>query len=115
MNPVDRIDHMTAETHNDLAVAPQTESRKPRSTRVGVVTSASRDKTIKVTVSYQVRHPKYGKYIRRRTVLHAHDEQNRCQNGDLVEVMHCRPLSKTKCWRLVRVLQEAPRQKAGGA
>ena len=98
---------MSAETQN--AVAPKA-PRKPRPTRTGVVTSSARDKTIKVTVSYQVRHPKYGKYIRRRTVLHAHDEQNECHDGDLVEVMQCRPMSKTKCWRLVRVVQESPRR-----
>jgi small subunit ribosomal protein S17 len=92
-----------------------TTQRRHRPTRVGVVTSSSRDKTIKVTVSYQVRHPKYGKYIRRRSVLHAHDERNECHNGDMVEVMQCRPLSKTKCWRLLRVLQQAPQQRGGGA
>jgi small subunit ribosomal protein S17 len=86
-----------------------------RPTRTGVVTSAARDKTIKVTVSYTVRHHKYGKYIRRRTVLHAHDETNQCHNGDVVEVMQCRPISKTKSWRLVRILQEAPREKGGSA
>jgi len=106
---------MSAEMNTEAVAAPGPASRKTRPTRIGVVTSAARDKTIKVTVSYQVRHPKYGKYIRRRTVLHAHDEQNQCHNGDLVEVMHCRPLSKTKCWRLVRVLQAAPLPKGGGA
>lgn len=106
---------MSAETQN---AAPTTASQRPRlarPTRVGVVTSSVRDKTIKLTVSYQVRHPKYGKYIRRRTVLHAHDEQNECHNGDLVEVMQCRPISKTKSWRLIRVLRAAPREKGGRA
>lgn len=106
---------MTPETNSVTAPAPADAARRPRSTRIGVVTSSSRDKTIKVTVSYQVRHPKYGKYIRRRTVLHAHDERNECHDGDLVEVMHCRPLSKTKCWRLVRILQAAPRERGGEA
>ncbi len=106
---------MTSETPSQTTVAVEPQARRTRPTRVGVVTSSARDKTIKVTVSYQVRHPKYGKYIRRRTVLHAHDEQNECHNGDLVEVMHCRPLSKTKCWRLVKVLQQAPRERGGGA
>jgi len=106
---------MTAGTQSEMTVPPASTVRRPRPTRVGVVTSSSRDKTIKVTVSYQVRHPKYGKFIRRRTVLHAHDERNECRDGDLVEVMQCRPLSKTKCWRLVRIVQQSPRQRGGGA
>jgi small subunit ribosomal protein S17 len=85
--------------------------RRHRATRVGVVTSAARQKTIKVTIEYLVRHPKYGKYLRRRTVLHAHDEKSECGLGDKVEVMECRPLSKTKNWRLLRILTRAPRQK----
>ena len=60
------------------------------------MTSAARQKTIRVTVSYLVRHPKYGKYLRRRSMLHAHDEKNECRNGDLVEIVQCRPVSKTK-------------------
>lgn len=83
--------------------------RRTRSTRVGVVSSAARNKTIGVTIQYMVKHPKYGKYLRRRTVLHAHDEQNTCVVGDKVEIMECRPLSKTKSWRLVRILHAAPR------
>lgn len=86
--------------------------RGKRPARVGVVTSDKRDKTIAVTVSYSVRHPKYGKYMRRRTVLHAHDERNEAATGDKVEIVLCRPISKTKSWRLARVLQRAPR---GGA
>jgi len=74
-----------------------------------VVTSDRRDKTIRVTVSYTVKHSKYGKYIRRRTVLHAHDERNEAAVGDKVEIMLCRPISKTKSWRLVRILERAPR------
>ncbi len=88
--------------------------RRPRALRVGVVMSDARHKTIKVGIEFQVKHPKYGKYLSRRTVLHAHDEQNECATGDTVEVMECRPISKTKHWRLVRVLSRAPR-KAGGA
>ncbi|MBK9126738.1 MAG: 30S ribosomal protein S17 [Phycisphaerales bacterium] len=89
-------------------------ARKPRATRVGVVTAGARHKTIKVTIEYQVKHPKYNKFLSRRTVLHAHDEKNECGVGDTVEVMECRPLSKTKNWRLVRILTRAPR-KAGEA
>ena len=79
--------------------------RTTRARRVGVVTSDKGDKTIRVAYLYSVKHPRYGKYIRRRTTLHAHDEDNVAQTGDRVEVMVCRPISKTKCWRLVRVLE----------
>lgn len=106
---------MNAERNNQQPAGTPAPPRRPRSRQVGVVTSAARDKTIRVTVSYLVRHPKYGKYIRRRTVLHAHDERNECRDGDVVEVMACRPLSKTKAWRLVRVLRRAPRETGGGA
>jgi small subunit ribosomal protein S17 len=71
---------------------------------VGVVTSDKGDKTIRVACDFSVKHPKYGKYIRRRVIVLAHDEQNAAKTGDRVEVMTCRPLSKTKSWRLVRVL-----------
>lgn len=104
---------MTAEANNQSAVAPAPRARTKRPTRVGVVTSAARQKTIRVTVGYLVRHPKYGKYIRRRTVLHAHDEKGECRRGDLVEIMQCRPISKTKRWRLVRIVAQAPRAEGG--
>jgi small subunit ribosomal protein S17 len=77
-------------------------------TLVGVVASDKGDKTIKVVVDYQMRHPKYGKYLRRRTVLHAHDEKNEAKEGDRVEIAECRPLSKTKHHRLVRIVEKAP-------
>ena len=86
------------------------ESRKPRSTQIGVVASHARDKSIKVSVSYSTMHPKYGKHLRRCTTLHAHDEKNEAYTGDRVEVMSCRPLSKTKAWRLVRIIERAPRE-----
>ncbi len=76
--------------------------RSPR--RVGVVQSDLRNKTRKVSIDYLVKHPKYGKYIRRRTVLHVHDEQEVSKTGDRVEVAECRPISKTKNWVLTRVL-----------
>ena len=78
--------------------------RGPRQTRRGVVASDKADKTIRVVVDYRTRHALYGKYVRHRTVLHAHDERNEAKVGDRVEVMSCRPISKTKCWRLVRVV-----------
>lgn len=106
---------MTADTAQATANAPRRTRNPKRATRIGVVTSAIRNKTIRVEIKYLVRHPKYGKYLRRRTVLHAHDEKNECVNGDVVEVMQTRPLSKTKCWRLVRILQAAPRAAGGPA
>lgn len=63
------------------------------------------DKSITVLIERLVKHPKYGKYIRRSTKLHAHDENNVCQEGDIVTIAECRPLSKTKTWRLVEVVE----------
>lgn len=77
--------------------------RSPR--RVGIVESDKRDKTRKVAIYYSVRHPKYGKYIRRRTVLHVHDEGNESKVGDRVEIAECRPVSKSKSWVLLRVVR----------
>ncbi|MGP1272995.1 MAG: 30S ribosomal protein S17 [Phycisphaerales bacterium] len=77
-------------------------------TLVGVVESDRADKTRKVVVSYMAKHPKYGKYVRRRTVLQVHDEQNESGLGDRVEVRECRPISKTKSWKLVRVVEKNP-------
>src|SRR5687768_13718087 len=70
----------------------------------GVVASDKAHKTIKVVAEYQTRHPKYGKYLKRRTVYHAHDENNEAKEGDTVEIAECRPLSKTKHHRLIRVV-----------
>ena len=74
----------------------------------GVVASDKGNKTIKVVVEYQTKHPKYGKFLKRRTVLHAHDEKNDAKLGDTVEIAECRPLSKTKHHRLLRIVQRAP-------
>lgn len=87
----------------------ETAARGTRDKRVGTVVSDSRDKTIKVRYDFQVRHAKYGKYLRRRTMLHAHDEKNEARVGDVVEVTACRRLSKSKCWRLTRVIRTADR------
>lgn len=81
--------------------------RKERKTRSGVVVSRSGDKSIKVVINYLVKHPKYGKYIKRRTKLGVHDEHNQAVAGDKVEITECRPMSKTKSWRLVKVLEKA--------
>jgi small subunit ribosomal protein S17 len=75
--------------------------------KVGIVESDKRDKTRKVAISFSVKHPKYGKYIRKRTVLHVHDESNASKSGDRVEIAECRPISKTKSWTLLRVLESA--------
>ncbi|MBV7316428.1 MAG: 30S ribosomal protein S17 [Shewanella sp.] len=70
----------------------------------GRVTSNKMDKSITVAIERQVKHPIYGKYIKRTTKIHAHDEQNQCQEGDVVTIRECRPLSKTKSWTLVEVV-----------
>lgn len=75
--------------------------------RIGVVESDKRDKTRKVVVNFQAKHPKYGKYIKGRSILQVHDEQNESRSGDTVEVVECRPLSKTKRWRLVRIVSRS--------
>src|SRR5262245_47605100 len=75
-------------------------------TKIGVVDTDKRDKTRKVVVAYLAKHPKYGKYTRQRTVLHVHDEQNESRSGDVVEVAPCRPISKTKSWKLVRIVEK---------
>ena len=105
---------MAAEGSGQAVVSP-VKKRTKRPTRLGVVTSDKRDKTIAVTVSYSVKNPKYGKYIRRRTVLQVHDEENVSKVGDRVEVAECRPVSKTKSWVLLRVLQTAHEPAAAGA
>ena len=74
----------------------------------GVVASDKGNKTIKVVVNYQMRHEKYGKYLKRRTVLHAHDEKNEAKEGDTVQIAECRPLSRTKHHRLLKIVQKAP-------
>ena len=84
-----------------------TETRETRKTRVGKVVSNKMDKTIVVAIEDNVRHPKYGKIIKRTVKIHAHDEANACQIGDKVMVMETRPLSKTKRWRLVEIVEKA--------
>lgn len=81
------------------------DQRGKRDVRVGVVVSDRGDKTIKVRYEYSVKHPKYGKFYKRRTTLHTHDETNDAKTGDLVEVVACRRLSKTKFWRLTKVIR----------
>ncbi|MCQ2455848.1 MAG: 30S ribosomal protein S17 [Clostridia bacterium] len=81
--------------------------RNLRKTRVGKVISNKMNKTIVVAIEDNVKHPDYGKIIKRTVKLHAHDENGECSIGDKVEVMETRPLSKTKRWRLVKVIEKA--------
>ena len=81
--------------------------RNLRKTRIGVVKSNKMDKTITVSVERKVKHPIYGKFVKKTTSFHAHDEKNVCTVGDVVKIMESRPLSKTKRWRLVEVVEKA--------
>ncbi len=80
--------------------------RNLRKIRIGVVSSNKMDKTVTVAVERKVKHPMYGKFLKKTTKFHAHDEKNECSIGDLVKIMETRPLSKTKRWRLVEVLEK---------
>ena len=81
--------------------------RGSRKVRVGTVISDKMDKTVVVAISTRVAHPMYGKYQKRTIKFKAHDEQNACQIGDVVECMETRPLSKDKCWRVVKIVKKA--------
>lgn len=83
-------------------------SRNHRKDLIGLVTSRTGDKSVKVTFDYKIAHPLYSKEVKRKTVVHAHDEKNECGLGDRVEIMETRPLSKLKRWRIVRILEKAP-------
>lgn len=79
----------------------------PKKIVIGVVTSDKMDKSRRVEIGRSVRHPKYGKYIQRRTVCHVHDENNESHEGDTVEIIECPPRSKTKRWELVKVIAKS--------
>ena len=81
--------------------------RNLRKTRIGVVRSNKMDKTVVVAVERKVQHPIYGKFLKKTTRFHAHDEKNECSIGDTVRIMESRPLSKTKRWRLVEIVEKA--------
>jgi len=83
------------------------EKRNNRKVREGLVTSNKMEKSIVVSVERKLKHPKYGKFLKRTTKLMAHDEKNECSIGDKVKVMEIRPLSKNKCWRLVEIIEKA--------
>ncbi|GEO07865.1 30S ribosomal protein S17 [Segetibacter aerophilus] len=80
--------------------------RNLRKIRIGVVSSNKMDKTIVVAAERKVKHPIYGKFVKKTTKFHAHDEKNECSIGDTVKIMETRPLSKTKRWRLVEVVEK---------
>ncbi|HIX85036.1 MAG TPA: 30S ribosomal protein S17 [Candidatus Parabacteroides intestinigallinarum] len=83
------------------------ETRNLRKERTGVVTSNKMDKSITVAVKWKEKHPIYGKFVNKTKKFHAHDEKNECNIGDTVRIMETRPLSKTKRWRLVQIIEKA--------
>ena len=83
------------------------ETRNLRKERMGVVTSNKMDKSITVAVKWKEKHPIYGKFVNKTKKYHAHDEKNECNIGDTVKIMEPRPLSKTKRWRLVQIIERA--------
>ena len=83
------------------------ETRNLRKERTGVVTSNKMDKSITVAIKWKEKHPIYGKFVNKTKIYHAHDEKNECGIGDTVKIMETRPLSKTKRWRLVQIIERA--------
>ena len=83
------------------------ETRNLRKERTGVVTSNKMDKSITVAIKWKEKHPIYGKFVNKTKKYHAHDEKNECGIGDTVKIMETRPLSKTKSWRLVQIIERA--------
>jgi len=81
--------------------------RAERKTKVGVVSSSKMDKSITVLVQRRIKHPIYGKFVKKTKKFMAHDDKNECNEGDTVRIMECRPLSKSKRWRMVEVLERA--------
>lgn len=89
------------------ATEKQAEEKKVQRTLTGAVTSSAMDKTVTVMIERRIKHPVYGKYITRSTKLHVHDENNECGKGDVVVIEQCRPMSKTKSWSLVSIVEKA--------
>lgn len=81
--------------------------RNLRKERIGVVSSNKMEKSIAVVVERKVKHPKYGKFVKKTSKFIAHDEKNECNEGDTVRIMETRPMSKSKCWRLVEIVERA--------
>lgn len=82
-----------------------TEAIQTKRTLTGKVVSNKMDKSITVLIERRVKHPKYGKFVRKSSKIHAHDEANQCREGDVVTIEECRPISRTKAWRLVEVIE----------
>ena len=93
-------------TNESTAAESTDQNEKVQRTLTGSVTSDAMDKSITVKIDRRIKHPVYGKYISRSTKLHVHDENNECNKGDVVVIEQCRPMSKTKSWRLVEVDEE---------
>jgi small subunit ribosomal protein S17 len=89
------------------ATEKKAEENKVQRTLTGAVTSDAMDKTVTVMIERRIKHPVYGKYITRSTKLHVHDEKNECGKGDVVVIEQCRPMSKTKSWNLVEIVEKA--------
>ncbi len=83
------------------------ETRNLRKEKIGLVVSNKMEKSITVIVERKVKHPKYGKFVKKTSKFMAHDEKNECNEGDTVKIMETRPLSKNKCWRLVEIIERA--------
>lgn len=81
-----------------------TTETKVQRTKSGVVTSDKMNQTVTVLIERKIKHPLYGKYIKKSTKIHAHDPDNKCQQGDLVKIAECRPISKTKSWKVVEIV-----------
>ena len=82
-----------------------TTENKVQRTKSGVVTSDKMDQTVTVLIERKIKHPLYKKYIKKSTKIHAHDPENKCQQGDLVKIAECRPISKTKSWKVVEIVE----------
>ena len=98
---IDHIYHISTQIKEVMS------ERNLRKTRIGIVSSNKMTKTITVAVERKVKHPIYGKFLKKTTRFHAHDEKNECSIGDVVKIMESRPLSKTKRWRLVEIIEKA--------
>ena len=107
MEPTPQDTATPQEAPQETATAQEETPRKTRKERIGVVKSAKMDKTITVMIQRQVKHPMYGKYLKKTSKLMAHDEDNDAGEGDTVRIMETRPLSKHKRWRLVEILERA--------
>ena len=95
------------ENQTTTQTAAQAPARSNRKVRIGIVSSNKMTKTITVEVERRIKHPIYGKFLKKTTSFHAHDEENTAGIGDIVRIMETRPLSKTKRWRLVEIIEKA--------